>query len=132
MNRTDEPLRELKDDQAQLKELYLASHGVGRTWRVTGAVCGLAGGCLTALLGTLLSAGAWTLGDETGVSSLHILGSILLLATIPLLVFGAHCLDLLERYMEQGRRENAHDAVKTARLNGSAPSHVVQPPALFF
>jgi hypothetical protein len=115
MNRDDESLRELKETQARLKELYLSSRGRW-TWRATGASCGLAGGMLAATLGTLLMTCAWALGDETGVLSMHGVGSILLLSTIPLLIAGAHCLDLLERGMKGSVRVNSGGAQKAARL----------------
>jgi hypothetical protein len=110
VTRDYEPIRELKNDQAHLKELYLASHSVGRKWHATGAMCGLAGGVATAILGTLLSAGAWALGDETSGLSLHGVGAIFLLSTIPLLFGGAHCLDLLEKRVKKSGRVNSAGA----------------------
>jgi hypothetical protein len=131
LNRAYEPIRELKKDQAHLKELYLASHSVGRTWHATGAICGLAGGCFAAIFGTLLSAGAWALGDETSGLSLHGVGTILLLSTIPLLFGGAHCLDLLEKRAKKSGRVTSAGAVKTSRLSRSAHSRIVTAIALF-
>jgi hypothetical protein len=130
VNRDNEQLRELKETQARLKELYLASHRRW-TWHATGASCGLAGGILAATLGTLLSASAWALGDETGVLSMHGVGSILLLSTIPLLITGAHCLDLLERRMEMSVRVNSGGAPQAARLTGRARSRIATVLAFF-
>jgi hypothetical protein len=131
VTRDYEPIRELKNDQHHLKELYLTSHGVGRTWQATVAICGLAGGCLAAILGTLLSAGAWMLGDEANGLSLHGVGTILLLSTIPLLAGGAHCLDLLEKRVKKSGRVNSAGAVEALRLTHSARSHIVTVIALF-
>lgn len=66
-------------------------------WRSCGAIAGLSGGVITALMGSLLTAITWFTGTGAGSSYLHTLGTILLFLTIPLLVFGAHCLDLSER-----------------------------------
>ena len=116
VNRDDEQLRELKETQARLKELYLASRRSGWTWQARGAVFGIAGGIVAATVGTLLSASAWALGDETSVLSMHGVGSILLLSTIPMLITGAHCLDLLEKRMERSVSVNSLAARKAARL----------------
>jgi hypothetical protein len=113
VNRDYESLRELKEAEVRLKELYRASHRGGRTWRATGAVLGLAGGAVAAILGALLSAGAWALGDEANGLSLHSAGNILLLLTIPLLIVGAHCLDLLENQIEQVEKDE--------RVNSDSP-----------
>lgn len=65
------------------------------------------------------------LGGETSGLSMHGMGSILLLSTIPLLFAGAHCLDLLERRMKKSQRVDTDGsvndgAVKAAALTGHA------------
>jgi hypothetical protein len=100
LKRDNESLRELRETEARLKELYLFTRRGGWTWQANGAVFAIAGGILAAILGTLLSAGAWSLGDESNGLTLHGVGSTLLLSTIPLLVLGAHCLDLMERRIQ--------------------------------
>jgi hypothetical protein len=62
---------------------------------------GLGGGLLAIAFGAMLSAVAWVRGNETGGISMHGVGSILLLSTLPLLILGAHCLDLLDRKVER-------------------------------
>lgn len=71
-------------------------------WQSIGAVSGLVGGVLSPLLGTLLIAVTWFIHSERIISSLDdvSIGSFVL--TIPLLAFGAHCLDLLERKTAAG------------------------------
>lgn len=67
------------------------------TWQSLGAAFGLAGGMLSMLLGLLL----WMLnrfhaaggGDSSG----HVLEILFFVLPIPLMVLGAHCLDMLEK-----------------------------------
>jgi ABC-type transport system involved in cytochrome c biogenesis permease component len=66
------------------------------TWQSIGAVSGLIGGVLSPVIGTLLIAVTWFIHSERIVSSLNGLSIISFVLTIPLLSFGAHCLDLLE------------------------------------
>jgi hypothetical protein len=66
-------------------------------WQSIGAVSGLIGGVLSPVLGTLLIAVTWFVHSERIVSSINGLSIVSFVLTIPLLVFGAHCLDLLER-----------------------------------
>jgi len=66
-------------------------------WQSIGAVSGLVGGVLTPVLGTLLIAVTWFIHSEAAVSSLNGLSIVSFVLTIPLLTFGAYCLDLLER-----------------------------------
>jgi hypothetical protein len=66
-------------------------------WQSIGAVSGLVGGVLTPVIGTLFIAFTWFIHSERVVSSLDGLGIASFVLTIPLLTFGAHCLDLLER-----------------------------------
>lgn len=73
-------------------------------WCSLGAVLGLSGGLITALTGSLLTAASWVTPTEGLVSIERTLGTILLVLTIPLLVFGAHCLDLREAAPKQRKR----------------------------
>lgn len=66
-------------------------------WQSIGAVSGLVGGVLMPVLGTLLILVTWLIHSERVVSSLDGLGIASFALTIPLMTFGAHCLDLLER-----------------------------------
>ena len=72
-------------------------------WCSLGAVAGLAGGIFTALLGSVLTGLSWL--DGAGSHLEKILGTVLLIMTIPLLILGAQCLDLLDR-----RKDRARDA----------------------
>ena len=66
-------------------------------WQTVCAVAGLAGGILSPLLGTLTTAAAWLAHSQRVSSYLNDLSIVLFTLTIPLLAFGAHCLDLLEK-----------------------------------
>lgn len=58
-----------------------------------GAMLGLGGGVVLPIIGiVLLVINRFAYGNN-----LHPIGTFLLLATIPLLIFGAYCLDMLEK-----------------------------------
>jgi hypothetical protein len=83
----------------------------GWTWKSTGACVGLFGGVIAPLVGLALTALAWFIGDWHG---LHITrdGAVLLFLTIPLLIFGAHCLDLIDK-------ENNHSSGRDPKRQDS-------------
>src|SRR6266480_885537 len=68
----------------------------GWSWSSGGAVCGLAFGIICPLIGSVLTAIAWYTGPLWHGFSIQRYGTVLLFLTIPFLVFGAHCLDLME------------------------------------
>ncbi len=80
----------------------LMSINARQVWPLYGALIGLIGGALAPLFGSLFIAISWLIDNNSSGFSLHGLGSILLLSTIPLLIFGASCLDLFE---SRGRKE---------------------------
>jgi hypothetical protein len=67
------------------------------TWKTGGAVLGLGGGIAAPLLGSILTAVAWFTGPSWHGISVERDGLVLLFLTIPLLVLGAHFLDLIDR-----------------------------------
>lgn len=87
------------------------------TWQVAGAACGLLGGILAALTGSLMLVAAWLTGHQDGGLSLYGMGSGLLVSMIPLLILGAHCLDLSER------RETGHQRHNQDGLHAVANGH---------
>jgi hypothetical protein len=124
VNRDYELLKEQKEDTARLKKLYFGARKGMWAWPTSGAVCGLAGGVIAAISGTLLLAIAWAIGDESSGLSLHGIGSILLLSTMPLLILGACCLDLVEK-REEKNQQSIHKGTKgEAPLNGHSRLHV--------
>ncbi|MBC7930801.1 MAG: hypothetical protein H7Z38_09600 [Rubrivivax sp.] len=103
MNRSHELLSEQRSNETN------GSVGGRRdvwTWQGTGAACGLLGGILAALTGSLMLAAAWLTGHQDGGLSLYGIGSGLLLSMIPLLILGAHCLDLSDRRETRPQRHN--------------------------
>ncbi len=84
-------------------------HLHGWNWMSAGAVCGLCFGILSPLVGSILCAIAWVTGPQSHGFSIHHYGTVLLFLTIPLLIFGAHCLDLMDKQDEvaKDRRPNS-------------------------
>ena len=65
---------------------------------------GLCGGIGVGVLGSIISAVAWFTGPEWHGHLLQRDGTVLLLLTIPLLIFGAHCLDLVDRQKTKNQK----------------------------
>jgi hypothetical protein len=70
-----------------------------RGWNVNtcGAVFGLLGGLISPLIGSILTAISWISGPTWHGFAVQRVGTVLLFLTIPLLLFGAHCLDRSEK-----------------------------------
>lgn len=79
-------------------------HLHGWNWRSSGAACGLCLGVLSPLAGLVLTATAWFTGPHWHGSFIHRCGTLMFVLTIPLLIFGAHCLDLIDK--EDDRAKN--------------------------
>lgn len=76
----------------------------GWTWWSGGAVCGLCLGIICPIMGSILTAIAWFTGPEWHGLPLHRGGTVLLFLTIPLLIFGGHCLDLMDKQDDEARK----------------------------
>jgi hypothetical protein len=77
----------------------------GWTWKVMSATFGLAGGFTAAVFGSALTAITWLTGYAAGYGLyLHRTGTLLLVLTMPLLIFGAHCLDLQDSTSKQNSK----------------------------
>ena len=72
-----------------------------RFWLLCGGIFGLAGGAIAPLTGALLIVTSWV---TESAGAMHSTGSILICATMPLLIFGGCCLDWYER-----RAQKAND-----------------------
>ena len=86
----------LRDNDVTPGHIRATLRDHGWTWKSTGACIGLFGGVIAPLVGLALTALAWFIGDWHGF---HVGrdGAVLLFLTIPLLILGAHCLDLLDQ-----------------------------------
>jgi hypothetical protein len=65
-------------------------------WQVS-AMLGLTGGLLSNLLGLILTSVAWFMSTQGIGPTLHRAGTVLLMMNIPLLIAGAHFMDLVEK-----------------------------------
>jgi hypothetical protein len=77
----------------------------GWSWKSGGAVCGLGFGIVCPIVGSILTAIAWLTGPEWHGLHMQRTGTVLFFLTIPLLIFGAHRLDLVE---QQDREVRTH------------------------
>ena len=78
------------------------------SWRTGGAICGLGFGIVAPVIGSILTAIAWFTGPQWHGFFLQRDGTALLFLTIPLLILGAHCLDLIEKQEEKGRKPHSN------------------------
>ncbi len=76
----------------------------GWNWTSGGAACGLCLGIICSLMGTILTAIAWFVGPTWHGLPLYRGGTVLLFLTIPFLILGGHCLDLMDRQAEKAKK----------------------------
>ena len=69
----------------------------GWNWRSVGAATAFFLGILSPILGSILTVIAWATGPNWHGFLIHRDGTVLLFLTIPLLVVGAHFLDLMDK-----------------------------------
>jgi len=75
----------------------------GCRWQVWTAAIGLSAGFIAPLLGSILAITVWINGPVWHGISLRHASTALFLVAIPLLVLGAHCLDLLDIKIDEAR-----------------------------
>jgi hypothetical protein len=85
-----------KNVRARVKPLKNLS-GAIRQAQVVGAVAGLAGGIFAAAFGSMFTAASWFVANEGARQWLSTAGTVLLFMTIPLIIFGAYCMDWMEK-----------------------------------
>ena len=86
----------LRDDELTPRHVRATLRAHCWTWKSTGACVGMLGGVIAPLVGLALTILARFIGDWHGFRPGRE-GAVLLFLTIPLLFFGAHCLDLLDK-----------------------------------
>ena len=108
MTYDDMKSREAKAARARIQHRAV---GVAWDWRSVGAIIGLSGGVVSALLGSVMTALSWFTGADGTARYVRTTGTVLLVMMIPLLIFGAHCLDLTEK------RKKANKASRFKNFN---------------
>jgi hypothetical protein len=78
-------------------------HLHGRNWKSAGAIFGFCFGILSPIVGSILTAIAWFTGPSWHGYFIQRCGTFLFVLTIPLLIFGAHCLDLMDKQDEAAK-----------------------------
>lgn len=101
----NEPLKRTHIRQSSSTRLQRRS--LAWNWCAVCAACGLAGGLVTVLFGSILTATSWVSGTTAIGLSLHSVGTILLVMTIPLFICGAHYLDLWDKKKSQAKKERS-------------------------
>ncbi len=92
-----------KSESVKLAETTTGKTSLRSSWfqasgfHCCGAMLGLGGGIILPLIGFVLL----VIGRFDHDGNLHLIGTLLLLTTIPLLIFGAYCLDMLEKGRSQ-------------------------------
>ena len=100
---TESSLRTMKLTPHAVMEL-IHLHGWNR--KSAGAVFGLCFGILAPLVGSILTAIAWLTGPRWHGYFIQRYGTVLFFLTIPLLIFGAHCLDLMDKPDEAAKNQH--------------------------
>ena len=85
-------------------------HLHGWNWRSSGAFCGLCFGVLSPLAGLVLTAILWFTGSHWHGAFIQHCGTLFFVLTIPLLIFGGHCLDLMDKENELAKSHRNNEA----------------------
>ena len=80
------------------------------TWTSRGAAFGLLGGLLAPIVGSFLTVITWFADPAWHGFYLHVAATSLFVITFPLLVLGAHCLDLLDKEKNVGTTNRQEEA----------------------
>jgi hypothetical protein len=92
-----------RDAERARSRIEYRAAGVRLDWRSVGAIVGLSGGVVSALVGAVLTACSWLISAKGVGAYLRTTGTALLVLMIPLLAVGAHCLDLTEKRKKADR-----------------------------
>jgi hypothetical protein len=94
----------LRNNDRSLRSVMNELRLHGWSWKSGGAVFGLCGGIISPVIGSIFTAIAWFSGPTWHGFAMQRDGTVLLFLTIPLLIFGAHCLDLVERQQRRDKQ----------------------------
>jgi hypothetical protein len=100
-------------------------------WQSVCAVLGLAGGIIAPILGAMADALTWFIGSKAVISNLNVLSIVSCALTLPLLILGACCLDLLESKTAQlspptrPLRDKSTHVTITMRIAGRNGKHLL-------
>jgi hypothetical protein len=81
------------------------------SWKNCTAVFGLCTGFAAPILGSILTAISWFKDPSWHHVTLHQAGTTLFVLTLPLLILGAHCLDLLDKEKKFTHLSHRDDAI---------------------
>jgi hypothetical protein len=84
----------------------------GWNWRSAGAAGGLCFGLISALIGSAFTAISWFAGPYWHGFSIKHYGTVLLFLTVPLLIVGGHCLDLMEEHHKRRGRSKREGPIR--------------------
>jgi len=88
----------------------------GLNAKTAGAVLGICGGFVAPVFGSVFTAVSWFTGAIWHGIHVQRDGTVLFFLTIPLLIMGAECLDLLDR--QEDSRRQAASTFNNGRTNG--------------
>ena len=86
----------------------------GWTWKGVGALVGLGGGLVSLLVGSVFTVVGWLTGPIWH-GLVQRISTGLFLVTLPLLFFGAHCLDLIDQEESELNRKLSADSSELER-----------------
>ena len=81
-------------------------------WRNGTAAFGLAAGFIAPIAGSIVTVISWFRDPVWHHVSLHQAGTTLFVLTLPLLILGAHCLDLLDKDKKQAIEKGYEDGLE--------------------
>ena len=110
-----------EDFPMPLSAIASVVHG---SWKSRGAAFGLCGGFVAPIFGSIVTVISWFIDPVWHHVSLHQVATTLFFVALPLLIFGAHCLDLLDReknlvHASQQFESNDASAVEEGHNNGA-------------
>ena len=81
-------------------------------WKNGAAAFGLAAGFIAPILGSIVTVISWFRDPVWHHVALHQAGTTLFVLTLPLLILGAHCLDLLDKDKKQAIAKGYEDGLE--------------------